>query len=55
MSADQSDLSAIEFENEMAQCFNDARIKAPVHLYDGNEEQMIEVFKNNNINNKQQR
>jgi pyruvate dehydrogenase E1 component alpha subunit len=39
----------IEFENEMAQCFNDARIKAPVHLYDGNEEQMIEVFKNNNI------
>jgi|TARA_R110000824_G_scaffold22464_3_gene82176 pyruvate dehydrogenase E1 component alpha subunit len=39
----------IEFENEMAQCFNDARIKAPVHLYDGNEEPMIEVFKNNNI------
>ena len=39
----------IEFENEMAQCFNDARIKAPVHLYDGNEEQMIEVFKKNNI------
>ena len=39
----------IEFENEMAACFNEARIKAPVHLYDGNEEQMIEVFKKNNI------
>jgi pyruvate dehydrogenase E1 component alpha subunit len=39
----------IEFENEMAQCFNDAHIKAPVHLYHGNEEQMIQVFKKNNI------
>jgi len=39
----------VEFENEMAQCFNDALIKAPVHLYHGNEEQIIEVFKKHNI------
>lgn len=34
----------VEFENEIAECFNSAKIKAPVHLYDGNEEQMIEIF-----------
>ena len=39
----------IDFENEIAECFNDAMIKAPVHLYHGNEEQMIEVFKKHNI------
>ena len=39
----------IEFENEMAKCFNDAKIKAPVHLYHGNENQMIDVFKKHNI------
>ena len=39
----------IEFENEIADCFNTAKIKAPVHLYHGNEEQMIEVFKKHNI------
>jgi TPP-dependent pyruvate/acetoin dehydrogenase alpha subunit len=39
----------IEFENEMADCFNNAMIKAPVHLYNGNEEQIINVFKKNNI------
>ena len=39
----------IEFENEMADCFNNAMIKAPVHLYNGNEEQIIDVFKKNNI------
>lgn len=39
----------IEFENEMAECFNNALIKAPVHLYHGNEEQMIDVFKKQNI------
>jgi pyruvate dehydrogenase E1 component alpha subunit len=36
------------FENEIADCFNKAMIKAPVHLYNGNEAQMIEVFKNIN-------
>jgi len=39
----------IEFENEIADCFNDAQIKAPVHLYNGNEEQIIEIFKKHNI------
>ena len=39
----------VEFENEMADCFNDAQIKAPVHLYDDNEEEIIKVFKKHNI------
>jgi pyruvate dehydrogenase E1 component alpha subunit len=36
----------IDFETDIAECFNNAMIKAPIHLYDGNEEQMIDVFKN---------
>jgi TPP-dependent pyruvate/acetoin dehydrogenase alpha subunit len=36
----------IAFETDIAECFNNAMIKAPVHLYDGNEEQMIDIFKN---------
>jgi pyruvate dehydrogenase E1 component alpha subunit len=36
----------IAFETDIADCFNNAMIKAPVHLYDGNEEQMINIFKN---------
>ena len=36
----------INFETDIADCFNNAIIKAPVHLYDGNEEQMIDIFKN---------
>ena len=39
----------IQFENEMAEHFNNALIKAPVHLYHGNEEQMISVFRDQNI------
>tara|TARA_R110002110_G_scaffold54951_3_gene157130 strand:+ start:2714 stop:3322 length:609 start_codon:yes stop_codon:yes gene_type:complete len=39
----------IEFENEMATRFDNAEIKAPVHLYNGNEEQIIEVFRKHNI------
>ena len=38
----------INFENRIADTFNKARIKAPVHLYSNNEEQMIEVFKDIN-------
>ena len=34
----------IDFETEIAECFNKSMIKAPIHLYDGNEEKMIEVF-----------
>lgn len=36
----------VDFETDIANCFNNAMIKAPVHLYDGNEEQMISIFKN---------
>ena len=41
----------INFENDIANCFNSGQIKAPVHLYYNNEDQMIEVFKDININN----
>ena len=34
----------IEFETEMAACFDDAMIRAPVHLYNDNEDQIIGVF-----------
>ncbi len=34
----------IAFEDRVAATFNAGRIRAPVHLYSGNEEQMIEVF-----------
>ena len=39
----------IEFENEMATRFDNAEIRAPVHLYNGNEEQIIEVFRKHKI------
>jgi len=42
----------IEFENEIAACFDAAMIYAPVHLYDGNEEQMIKIFKKHQISDK---
>jgi TPP-dependent pyruvate/acetoin dehydrogenase alpha subunit len=35
----------IEFETKIGDMFNNREIKAPVHLYHGNEEKMIEVFK----------
>ena len=35
----------IKFEEEIAELFNEANISAPVHLYYGNEDQMIDVFK----------
>jgi TPP-dependent pyruvate/acetoin dehydrogenase alpha subunit len=35
----------VKFEDDIAQCFNDAQIKAPVHLYNGNEQQLIDIFK----------
>jgi pyruvate dehydrogenase E1 component alpha subunit len=34
------------FESEVGDIFNSGKIKAPVHLSDGNEEGLIEVFKN---------
>jgi pyruvate dehydrogenase E1 component alpha subunit len=36
----------IDFETEIGECFNNSLIKAPIHLYFGNEEQMIQVFQN---------
>lgn len=35
----------IDFENRIAEHFNSGKIKAPVHLYYGNEEKLIEIFK----------
>ena len=35
----------IKFEEEIAEYFNSGKIKAPIHLYHGNEEQIISVFK----------
>ena len=35
----------IKFEKEIAELFNQAKIRAPVHLYHGNEDQIIKVFK----------
>ena len=35
----------IQFEDEVAERFNAAQIRAPIHLYSENEEQMIEIFK----------
>lgn len=36
----------IAFEDEIAALFNAGRIRAPVHLYSGNEDQIINVFRN---------
>jgi pyruvate dehydrogenase E1 component alpha subunit len=35
----------IAFETEIADIFNAAKIRAPIHLYSGNEAQMIEIFR----------
>lgn len=35
----------IAFEEDIAACFNNKMIKAPVHLDNGNEDQLIEIFK----------
>ena len=35
----------IDFEIKIGDMFNTKQIKAPIHLYHGNEEKMIEVFK----------
>ncbi len=39
----------IDFETHIAACFDDAQIRAPVHLYHGNEEKILEVFKKHQI------
>ena len=40
----------IEFEDNIASEFNNAKIRAPIHLYHGNEEQIIEIFERFKIN-----
>ena len=35
----------IAFEDEVAATFNAGKIRAPVHLYWGNEDQIIETFR----------
>jgi pyruvate dehydrogenase E1 component alpha subunit len=35
----------IDFEDDIAQCFLDKKIRTPVHLSDGNEDILIEIFK----------
>lgn len=34
----------IAFEEEIADCYKNKQIRAPIHLYDGNEEKMLEMF-----------
>jgi len=44
MTLNEEDL--ISFEDKIADIFNSGKIKAPVHLYSGNEDRIIETFKN---------
>lgn len=37
-------IDLIAFEDKVAEVFNSGRIKAPVHLYSGNEDEIINVF-----------
>ena len=41
--------SLIEFENRIGDAFNNGEILAPIHLYSGNEDMLIEIFKKINI------
>ncbi len=45
-----SEKNLIEFEDDIADEFNKGNIKAPVHLYLGNESQIIKIFKNITVN-----
>ena len=35
----------IKFEEEIADLFNNAKIKAPIHLHSNNEKNLIKIFK----------
>lgn len=41
----------IKFEQDIGESFNQGLIKAPVHLYSGNEQQMLDVFQDIDIAN----
>ena len=44
MLTDWDKASLVRFEADIADLFNSGRIKAPVHLSDGNEEQLVDIF-----------
>lgn len=41
----------INFEQKIANLFNESKIRAPIHLYDGNEDILIDIFKKIDIEN----
>ena len=41
-----------EFEEDIAKEYESGKIKAPVHLRNGNEQQLVDIFKQLNISNK---
>ena len=41
----------VEFETQIGDSFNAGEIRAPIHLYDGNEDLIMEVFKDIDIDN----
>ena len=41
----------IDFESDIAHCFNTKQIRAPIHLYDGAEDQIMRVFEKINVDN----
>ena len=43
--------SLIKFEEEIGNLFNQKQIKAPIHLYNGNEDIMLDIFKKIDIEN----
>ena len=38
-------IDLIKFENDIAETFNSGKIRAPIHLYSGNEKVLIKFFK----------
>ena len=38
-------INLIKFENKICELFNNKKIKAPIHLYNGNEKQIIKIFR----------
>ena len=36
----------VDFEKDIQNCYEDGEIRGPIHLRDGNEQQLIDIFKN---------
>ena len=49
MPTDLTKEDLISFEKEIADIFATGAIRAPVHLREGREEQLIQIFKDENI------